>query len=168
MSYRKFSVLWLLVILTTPVLCLSACFNPRNTPIFKKLGGDWERENAKYIEEALRTSPVLQDIERLCVKEIPLPEGFRLVSRTGNDKKKNPYLSYKYYSVADYRGIKPLYEKYFAQNGWRVTENREGGWGPPCHAVFRKDSYKVAIQYGGMGDEVNYAFSCQKVFEEDE
>ena len=168
MPYRNFTVLWLLVILAAPALCSSACLNPRNTSVFRKLGEDWERENAKYLEEALKTSPVLQDLERLCTKEIPLPNGFRLISRTGNEKKKNPHLSYHYYLAADYRGIKVLYENYFTQNGWRVAENREGGWGPPWHAVFRKDQYLVAVQYGGMGEEANYSLFCQRVFEEGE
>jgi len=165
---RHITALLGLAFLITSALLLSGCFNPRNTPVFRKIGDDWRRNNEKHIEEALKTSPVLQDIERLCTKEIPLPDEFRLVSRTGNDQKKDPHLSYKYYSTADYKRIKVFYEDYFTQNGWHVAENREGGWGPPWHAVFRKDSYLVAVQYGGMGEEVNYSFFCQKIVGEGE
>jgi hypothetical protein len=170
MSRRYFLILtWLPVtILLAVALAHIGCFNPRNLPAFKRAAEEQERKMVKYTDEALKESPVLQELDRLCTKDIPLPDGFRLVSRTGTPKKRNPYLSYHYYSGAGYKGIKSFYDTYFSQNGWRVTENREGGWGPPWHAVFRKDNYLVAVTYGGKGKEVNYSLFCQKVFEEDE
>jgi hypothetical protein len=152
------------IILAASIL-LTGCFNPRNLPVFKRAAEAQERKMVKYTDEAVKVSPVLQELDRLCTKEIPVPAGFRLESRTGTHETKNPYLSYHYYSKADYKAIKSLYENYFSQKGWRVIENRDGGWGPPWLAVFRKETYKVAVQYGGMGDEVNYSLFCQKIID---
>ena len=162
MSYRHFKVLWLLAILATSVLCLSGCFNPRNTPFFKKLGADWERKNAEYTEEALKESPVLQEIDRLCTNEIALFDGFRLI-RKSTTQSGNPYLSYDYTSEADLQQVKRFYLNYFTQNAWQTIKDQEGGWGPRWHAIFRKDSYKVSITYFGKGEEINYGFFCQKI-----
>lgn len=162
MSLRNYSVLASVAIWLASACCLTGCFNPRKTPLFKKLGEDWAQRNAKYTEEALKESTVLQEIDRLCTQELPLFGGFQLVRRSTSESD-NPYLSYDYRSDAELPRVKEFYLSFFARANWRVVENREGGWGPRWHAVFRKDRYKIAATYVGPGDEANYSFFCEKI-----
>jgi hypothetical protein len=70
-------------------------------------------------------------------------------------------MSYKYDSAADYLKVKPFYLDWFGKNGWRVTDQYDGGWGPKS-VVLTKGSFKVILYHGGM-DDVEYAFICEKL-----
>ena len=162
MPHKYFIVLRSLVIIITSALCFIGCLNPRNTPSFKRLGEDWEKRNAKYTEEALRKSPELQELDRLCTQEVPLFEGFKLV-RKSTFGSNDPFITYYYSSDAELPRVKDFYVGFFSGANWQVVENEEGGWGPRWHAVFRKGNYKVAATYFGPGEEGNYAFDCMKL-----
>ncbi|HEV2799788.1 MAG TPA: hypothetical protein VGW12_04780 [Pyrinomonadaceae bacterium] len=156
---RYLSALILLAILATSVLYLTGC-NPRNTPIFRKMAEGQEKRSAEYTEEALKKSPSLQELDRLCTKEIPLFEGFVLLSKSASSHR-STFLSYFYDSGADYRKVKSFYIDYFAKNGWQLTEEKDGGWGQR-KVEFRKGNYKIIVSHGGM-ENAEYAFDCEKL-----
>lgn len=147
--------------LTAAALSLAGCPNPRDLPGVKERIKREGEKSTRETEEAIQQSPVLQELNRLCTKEIPLPDGFHLVvkSRSINT---GPFLSYGYYSEADYQRVKAFYIDYFTRNGWRITNQKDEGWGSDL-IEFSKDSHKVEFYHGGMDKEVNYSLVCWKL-----
>lgn len=156
MSYRRFIIpLWLAITMTS-TFWLTGCI--RDTPLFRQWAEHEEQKSAKYTEEALKKSPDLQELDRLCTKEIPTYEGFALsLKRAGSPK--STYLSYFFDSDADYQKVKSFYLDYFARNEWKLTDEYNGGWGPKS-AEFRKGNYMVILYHKGMGD-AEYALHCE-------
>jgi hypothetical protein len=58
--------------------------------------------------------------------------------------------------------VKQFYIDYFAQNGWKLTKQKEGGWGP-SEIEFRRDSYRVSIYGMGTGQGEKYDIVCAKL-----
>lgn len=155
-----------LFLLLTILSALTACLNPRNNPVFRKLAKDSDERIAKQTEKDLKESPVLQEIDRLCIQEIPTLEGSHLVRRV-SWKSRNPFLSYSFSSKADFQTVRSFYKDYFSRNGWELRHDQVGGWGPPWHATWRNKDYSVSITYQPE-DESNYGFFCQKLLYPDE
>jgi len=148
--------------MVTSALCLSGCFNPRNTLIFRKLAEQEDQKLTKYTEEALKNSPGLQELDLICSNELPLFYGFVLRSKiAGPVRYTSLSYAYDYNSGADYQKVKGFYLDYFARNGWQLVDEYNGGWGPKS-VKFRKNRYKVVISHGAMGD-VEYAIDCEKL-----
>jgi hypothetical protein len=143
------------------LLFLTACLNPRNNPVFRKLAKDSDERIAKQTEKDLKESPVLQEIDRLCTQQIPILDGFHLVRRLSWHSD-NPFLSYHYNSAADFQTVRTFYKDYFSRNGWELRHDQVGGWGPPWDATWRNKDYSVSITYQ-PGDESNYSVFCQKL-----
>ena len=154
------------LLLTLLSALTSSCLNPRNNPIFRKLAKDSAERIAKQTEEDLKKSPVLQEIDRLCIQEIPIFEGFRLV-RKESWQSRNPFLSYSYSSTADFQPVRTFYKDYFSRKGWQLRHDQVGGWGPAWHATWRNQNHSVSITYQPE-DESNYGMFCQKLIYPDE
>ena len=163
MKKRLFPLFLLLTLLVT---FKSACLNPRDNPIFRKLARDSDERIAKQTEKDLKESPVLQEIDKLCTQEIPIFEGFRLVSKH-SWKSRNPFLSYSYSSSSDFPPVRTLYTDYFSRKGWQLRHDQVGGWGPPWSATWRNKDYSVSISYQPW-DEAQYGLFCEKLLYPDE
>lgn len=161
MSRRPFSTRVVLAILLASTLYAAGCVDPKEIPGFRGAVREEEEKSTRETEEAIKGSPELQELARLCTEVVPVFEGFRLVYKSGAFKERPLYLSYKYYSEADYLKVKGFYKSYFEQRGWRLTEQKDGGWGQRW-VEFRKGVYKVKV-FHGMSEEVNYAIHCEKL-----
>src|SRR5215204_2951507 len=150
----------LLIITVTCGLCLVGCFNPRNTPLFRKLAEQGRERSAKYTEEALLKSPDLKELDHLCTNVIPTFQGLTLRQKRASSPKRT-YLTYDFDADANYQRVKPFYLSYFTQNEWRVAAEYDGGWGPKS-VEFRRDNYRIILYHGAMGD-VEYALHCEKL-----
>jgi hypothetical protein len=143
------------------LLLLTACLNPQNNPVFRRIAKQSDERIAKQTEEDLKKSPVLQEIDRLCTQHIPILDGFHLVRRM-SWQSDNPFLSYSYNSSADFQTVRTFYKDYFSRNGWELRRDKVGGWGPPWEGSFRSNGYQITITYM-PNDESNYGFFCQKL-----
>jgi hypothetical protein len=152
---------WLvLTIIFSTTLFLASCVNPRTLPGFRELSRMETERAQKYTEELIEKSPDFRDIDNLCTKEIPLFEGFSFVSKSA--MLKTTSISYFYFSKADYRKVKPFYKDYFAQHGWQLVSEYDGGWGPKSVEV-KNNEYRVILYNEGLGEDANYGFYCQKL-----
>jgi hypothetical protein len=156
MSYRSFIILWRLAIIVTSTIWLAGCV--RDTALFRKWAEHEDKKLVVYTEEALKKSPDLQELDRICTKEVPTFEGFVLRVKRASPPK-STYLTYFFDSGADYRKVKSFYLDYFARNGWKLTDEYDGNWGSKS-AEFRKGNYRVILYHKGMGD-AEYAFHCE-------
>jgi hypothetical protein len=79
----------LLVVAST----LTVACNPREMPGLKQLGRREEARIRRETEEAIKTSPALQQLNEFCTREIPVPDGFVLAnkSRSVNEPRFLPY-----------------------------------------------------------------------------
>jgi hypothetical protein len=148
------------MILVTCVVYCTSC-DPRGVPGFKQEAKRQDQRITRETEEAIRKSPALQELNRLCTEEIPRPDGFVLVkkSRDFHDEK---FLSYGYHSTLDYQSVKRFYVDYFAQHGWKLNREKDDGWGP-SEIEFRKDRYQVTISDVVRGKEINYFAVCERL-----
>lgn len=153
---KTFLVLSLLAV----SLCVAAC-NPRELPSIKQLGKREEQRITRETEEAIKRSPVFQEIDRLCTQEIPRPEGFVAV-RKYKDLHGETFLGYGYHSKADFNSVKSFYVGYFAHHGWNFTKENKGEWGFP-DIQFRNQKYEVIIYDAGQDGEINYFIHCERL-----
>ena len=135
---------------------LAGCIT--DTPLFIKWAQHEGRKSAEYTEEALKKSPDLQELDRLCTKAIPTFVRFALREKSAGPPK-STFLTYFFDSGADYQQVKCFYLDYFARNGWELSDEYNGGWGSKS-AEFRKGNYRVILYHKGMGD-AEYAFHCE-------
>ena len=161
MSRRNYRVIGLWAALLLTDIWLAGCTHPTEWPGIKQVAEKSEADAARYTAEALRTSPGLQELDRLCGREMPLFGGFVLRSKLAGAPRYTS-LSYTYTSDADYHRVRSFYLEYFTREGWQVVEDREGGWGPRWVGKFRRGDYKVVIQGGGIVG-ADYGVACEKL-----
>lgn len=147
-------------LLVAALFCFAGCTNPRELPGFKGAVEKQEAITAQKTEEAIKESPLLQELDRLCREVLPLPEGFALAAKKLDFKNRND-LTYYYSSAAEYQMVSNFYQDYFTRNGWQLTARKDSGWGQK-RLEFRKDGYAVVIYHGPMGGGVNYSIHCKK------
>ena len=161
MSKRAFRVLGLLAAFLVAAISLNGCAHPTRWPGLKQVAEKSEAEAVRYTAEALKDSPGLQELDRLCGRELPLYEGFVLRSKLAAAPRYTS-LGYTYLSDADYRKVRGFYLDYFRREGWQVVEDKEGGWGPRWSGKFRRGNYKVVIVGGGIVG-ADYGIDCEKL-----
>lgn len=144
------------------VLFILGC-NIRNTPIFRKLSEQQERSMRKAAEEMIEKLPVYQELNNLCTKEIPVYESFSLIN-IHSSWKKNEWLSYYYFSDADWSKVRVFYKDYFSKNGWQYIQDYDTNWGSNKIEV-KRESYRVILYNKGLGENANFALHCEKISE---
>lgn len=118
-----------------------------------------ENEEKRRTEEAIANDPRLQDLDRLCMS-IPTLENSSLETKRKSFNKQT-YLIYGYKSSVSYSQAKQIYTDFFLKDGWNQIEDGSGF--KTAYITFRKDGYRVSINYGGMGERENYAILCEKL-----
>lgn len=150
----------IILILTLMLVCSSGC-NPKFLPGFRELEKKENERLERYAAEAIKNSAVFRELDHLCREQVPLFQGFVPITRHASDKER-PVLTYFYSSQADYQEVQIFYKEYFSRNDWRMSDERDGGWGSDG-LEFRKDSYKVILYHEGLGGDANFAFHCEKL-----
>jgi len=140
---------------------LTVACNPREMPGIKQLGRREEARITRETDEAIKTSPVLQQLNELCTRKIPLPDGFVLANKA-RSVNEPIFLSYGYRASIDYETVKRFYLDYLPKQGWQLTEQKDGGWGPSRLTFHRKD-FKVIINDKQYGDDALYFIECVKL-----
>lgn len=148
------------LVFSTSVLLFSGC-NPWRLPLLKEEARKQDERITRETDEAIKKSPKLQELNRLCMESIPKPTGFELLNKD-RDYHEETFLGYSYRSKLDYQTVKRFYLDYFVQNGWALTEEKDDGWGP-SKIEFHKDSYRVTIYDMGAADGKNYSIVCGKL-----
>ena len=151
---REFKYLVVLIV----ALLLSAC-NPREFPPFKKFSEWSEKEATRQIEEAIKNDPELAELDSVC-KQVPVPEDFKFIWKGGLDDQKVSFSTY-YFSHIRYEDARRIWDDYFHRNDWKLVGRKEGRISKVSE--FRNASYRVIIQFGGMGKSVNYSIYCEKL-----
>lgn len=135
-------VRWACVAVAIAAVSLCSC-DPRQLPGFQREAKRQDERITRETQEAIRNSPALQELDRLCTKEIPRPAGF-VLEKMSRDFHEQKFLSYGYRSDTDYQTVKNFYLSYFRDHGWHLSEEKDGGWGPSRIEV-RSDRYRVTI-----------------------
>ena len=133
---------WCRVAAAIAAVFLCSC-DPRQLPGFQREAKRQDERITRETQEAIRNSPALQELDRLCTTEIPRPDGF-VLGRMSRDFREQKFLVYGYRSDTDYRTVKNFYLNYFREHGWQLAEEKDGGWGPSKIAV-RNDRYQVTV-----------------------
>lgn len=152
---RRFVVLVLVVVTASAAAC-----DPRKLPGFKEEAKRQEERITRETEEAIKKSPALQELARLCATEIPRPQGF-VEKRKYRDYNEEKFVGYAYNAKIDYSSVKSFYLDYFTQHGWQITKQKDGGWGP-SELEFSNGKYQVKIYDKGQPDGA-YDIVCAKL-----
>jgi len=139
-------------------LALAGCIL-RGTPGIKQLTKKFDEIATKETDDAIKKSPVLQEIETVC-KQIPLPPDFEFIAKGGLNDDGLLFLDYYYASNTKYEQARVLWNTYFADNGWEAKKEEDSY---PRHLEFKNSRFSVSIYYGGMGDRAQYSVGCQKL-----
>lgn len=146
--------------LTATILLFVAC-SPIKIPVLRERAKKEQERITKETQEAIKSSQKLQELDRLCTKDIPLPPDFVLV-KLHRDYKDETFLGYGYHSDVSYQQVKTLYRDYFLQRGWQLAGEKDRTWGYP-YIEFINATYRIKIYDFGPGDGVNYSFHCEKL-----
>ena len=149
-----------ILVFSTSIFLFSAC-NPWHFPLLKEEARKQDERITRETDEAIKKSPKLQELNWLCMENIPKPTDFELLNKH-RDFHEETFVGYGYRSKLDYQSVKRFYLDYFAQNGWVLTEDKTDGWGDP-KIEFHKDSYRVTIYDMGAGEGKNYSIVCGKL-----
>lgn len=158
MQFDKLDILR--AILLTVALTLFVSCNPTKWPGFKERAEREQQRITKETQEAINSSPELQELDRLCRKQIPLPADFALV-KMHHDSRKKSFVGFGYHSITPYQNLKTLYKTYFTQQKWRQTAETDAGWGN-SYIEFTNETHTVKIYHFGPGPGVNYSFHCAR------
>jgi hypothetical protein len=153
---RPLAMKLVLLVLFTMAVCSTGC-NPRQLPGFKQ---EAERQDARVTREtdvAIQKSRAFQELNRLCTEELPRPGSFVLTNK-GRSFNGETFLSYDYRSTEDYESVKRFYKTYFAEHGWVLTKEKDGGWGPSS-MEFHHEKHRVTI-YDMSDEETIYSVVC--------
>lgn len=156
------------VALAIAVICFSGCVNPKNMPGIRGIVDRETDQITKATEEAVKSSPLLQELDHLCKQEISVPNDFVLVSRntgTTSAPTKRTFLGYGYQSASEYALVKSFYKERLVPKGWAISSETDGGSLP--HVEFQKDSYIVKIYRMSGRDDANYSLLCAKLLARD-
>ena len=118
-----------------------------------------EERISRVTQEAIKNSPVLEELDRLCGKEVAHPDDFVFESKS-MDTVSRSYLTFHYGSSWDYTKVKNFYKEYFTQNGWLLTYQRMGLG--TRQVEFTKQRYGKAFDVG-QDQQHHYAIQCEKV-----
>lgn len=148
---------WARVAVAVAAVCSCSC-DPRQLPGFQREAKRQDERISRETQEAIRKSPALQELDRLCAKEIPRPDGF-VLEHMSRDFHEQKFLSYSYRSDTDYRKVKNFYLNYFRDHDWQLSEEKDGGWGPSRIEV-RNDRYRVTVYDKERRDTGLYSIVC--------
>lgn len=152
-----------IVVLSITALGLTGCVDPRVLPGIKQLSERQTKSSTVKAEEDIKKSPLLQELSSICTEQIPLPSDFRLIAKRVYTNI-NPTVGYAYYSEAEYTKVKEYYVDQLTREGWQLTYQKDGGWGPR-HIKLKRGQYVFNIEYGrdGLNGKANYFFNCGKL-----
>lgn len=143
----------------TLTLLFTGC-NPIHLPVLREEARRQDERITRETDEAIKKSPKLQELNRLCTETIPKPTEFELLYKD-RDYHEETFISYAYRATLDYQTVKRFYLDYFGQNGWELKEEKDDGWGP-SKIVFHKDSYRVSVYDKESGGKT-YSVVCGKL-----
>lgn len=152
----KYCISLTLQVFAIAVVFLSLGCNPRNLPIVNDQFQKLDEKIMKETDEAIAKTPELQKLDAICTS-IPKGEQFKLYSK----RLAHNYpltLFYSYSSSEAYDSADRRFKEYFAGMQW--THQEIGSMNPVSE--YTKFPYRVTIQFGGMGPNATYGFSCEK------
>lgn len=156
MARDRYVKLFLILLLVSGI---TACI--RQLPAFQREAKRQDAIMTRETVEAIKKFPVLQELDKLCTQEIPRPDGFVFTHQSW-DFHENRWLVYHYRSKDDYKTVKQFYMTYFAKQGWRITNQKDEGWGP-SRIEFGNEKYRVKIEDLTGLDGPSYAVLCEKL-----
>lgn len=133
------------------LLCV-AC-NPRELPIIKEKLKEMDDVRTEETLKVIRKNPKLSELDKWC-RETPLPGDFSLVAV---QLSQTSFISYYYFSEADFDNSEKSFKTYFANNEWEVVDKSYNN----RVIAFKKSNQFISIQFGGMGSRANYSITCK-------
>lgn len=155
MSHRLRSKVFSVLLGLAFLLMTTGC-NPRSLPVVGDQLRWLDQKTTEETDRAIAKDPQLQEIEKVC-NSIPKDQSFSLYAK----RMAHTYpltLFYFYSSPKNYDTAEREFGEYFQKGEW---ERREIG---SVNRVveYKNETYRVTIQFGGMGPNANYGFSCER------
>jgi hypothetical protein len=141
------------------ILHLMIACNPRALPFIKDRLKANDEINTKNTEEAVKTDEKLKELDDLC-KTIPIPDSFKFYSKD-RSVRGSDLIFVHYYSDDNFNDSDKYFREYFLSNQWSLTEDN----GVNRITEFRKNGKRIVVQYGGIGVDANYGFTCARIID---
>jgi hypothetical protein len=135
-------------------LMLAGC-GLRSIPFVNKSLQNYDEEKEKRLDELISKNEELRLLAKVC-QGLGSLRNFKLLSRSIATHGP-PELYYYYHSDLPFSETTPVFTSFLESDGWRAFEN--SSMNPTI--AFRKDSFIVIIQHGGIG-EAEYGITCGK------
>ena len=120
-------------------------------------GSKWiDDRNTRATDEAIEKDDTLKELAAIC-SSIPKRDDYVLVSK-GLSHVPPPELFYNYSSSEDFETARMRFHSYLQSDDWHLEDTGQAQY----YAEYRKGPYRISIQFGRMGRDANYGFSCEK------
>lgn len=146
------------IVLIILILISLGC-HPRNLPVFKQMAEKADKAATERAKRLIEEDAEFKRIDKIC-REIPLLSDFNLIVMKALSNSKG--ISYFYTSSVDFDTAEKQFRQYFKDNQWKVLDHSS----ITRNDEFTKENYRVAIQYGNVGN-ADYSIHCGKWSPED-
>ena len=143
------------------VLGLLGCANPSKLPGLRSVAEQQDAQRRQEADEAVKNSPMLQELDAFCGKQVPPALGFTVTSRV-LDSPKKVSLVYGYHSKADFETAKQEYKNMLLPQGFAVTLEEDSSF-EPSRILFANKTHSIRIFYFGRLEKANYKIHCERV-----
>ena len=119
-----------------------------------------ERRETEATKEAIRKSPSLQEVNRVC-ESLPKTDSFRLILMRKSFRADEEYIVYGYYTENGYETVRDLFFDFFNREGWTDVYEQPGI--NTISVRGQKDGFSAGFTHEPVHRGVNYTLICRRL-----
>jgi len=119
-----------------------------------------ERRKTEATKEAIRNSPSLQEVNRVC-ESLPKTDSFRLILMRKSFRADEEYIVYGYYTENGYETVRDLFFDFFNREGWTDVYEQSGI--NTISVRGQKDGFSAGFTHEPVHRGVNYTLICRRI-----
>lgn len=119
-----------------------------------------ERRTTEATKEAIRNSPSLQEVNRVC-ESLPKTESFRLILMRRSFRADVELLEYGYLADEPYETVRDIFFDHFSREGWTDVYEQSGI--NTISVRGQKDGFSAGFTHEPAHRGVNYTMICRRL-----
>ncbi|HCA57570.1 MAG TPA: hypothetical protein DEP46_06230 [Blastocatellia bacterium] len=119
-----------------------------------------ERRKTEATKEAIRNSPSLQEVNRVC-ESLPKTDSFRLILMRKSFRADEEYITYGYLADEPYEKVRDIFVDFFNREGWTDVYEQPGI--NTISVRGHKDGFSAGFTHEPVHRGVNYTLICRRL-----
>lgn len=119
-----------------------------------------EQRKTEATKEAIRKSPSLQEVNRVC-ESLPKTDSFRLILMRNSFRTDVELLEYGYLADEPYEKVRDIFVDFFNREGWTDVYEQSGI--NTISVRGQKDGFSAGFTHEPVHRGVNYTLICRRI-----